>query len=522
MSIDTDWTGQARSLTCQLTHCIVHYPGHNLHQFPRSNHSSNTLSANMQKEKQVNPQNIGSMENSLTVKCKVCGKLISKSNITKHVAIHNGQEKEACNICSKKVTKEHMKRHMKIHNNDNKTPCEICGKPISRDHLVEHIQTHEERHQCIICDQYVGKSKLPTHTKAHEDPIFQQLSTNIPLQNVEKFNFLTNKAKPEEQVKCPMCLCRYAKKNLKRHIYWIHVLCEICNIELTRTSKPKHIFLVHDKDHKVYCWRCIPAKCLRYDMFQKHNKDHHSVTLNIGLLYGEGNNEYLCDYCEEEHKCEKCIMYYNLVLVGITPRLGRSSQCEAPCYWTTLDDLDDHIQNQHPLQPRMWRCTELEETEPEIFQICNKILPTENMLKKHKFVHMPKRETCWGCKLRFQTVEMLDWHATYSPYGICGMQRDAYKKGELNENLKEILREYNGESESETESDAETKFMFEIDSFDNEADKLYWKGKYYEDQESRKETICHKCGAIGECDSSGECKEHGRHVCKNHGCALIH
>ena len=73
---------------------------------------------------------------------------------------------------------------------------------------------------------------------------------------------------------------------------------------------------------------------------------------------------------------------------------------------------------------------------------------------------------------------------------------------------------------SETDSDIETKNMFNIATFENEDDRHNWKYKYYNDLEYRKKTICCWCGAVGRCADCGECRKHGRHKCKNHGCAI--
>jgi hypothetical protein len=317
----------------------------------------------------------------------------------------------------------------------------------------------------------------------------------------------------EEKVKCPLCQCDFLASNVKRHIYRRHVKCQICNVEVTRISLPKHIFTVHDKNYKVVCHRCSPWRYVPFSEFKDHSKRHNNKNMELTLVLDEGNKKLLCDYCEEAHQCDSCILYENLVLVGIKPRKLRSLQCkEKPLYYNTLEELKCHIYMAHPLECSNFECEELEELEPETFRKCGKIFPTEMLMKKHKIVHMRKSHLCWGCRKTFPTIDCLDWHQRQPlPHSItCIMAGEDRLKPTINEGVAELLQECG--YESETESDVETKLMFNIDTFDNEDDKNYWKMKYLEVIEN----TCSKCKTIGKCQQRNKCRGEGvTHTCTN-------
>ena len=92
--------------------------------------------------------------------CKICGKLVTKKNILRHVQSH-GHTNFTCNICSKSFsTRDSLNQHTKTHWQPEELKCSLCSSSFfSRSSLRKHrIRVHErKRFQCPYCQKIFAK-----------------------------------------------------------------------------------------------------------------------------------------------------------------------------------------------------------------------------------------------------------------------------------------------------------------------------------------------------------------------------
>jgi ribosomal protein L44E len=108
------------------------------------------------------------------IKCQICGKHVTISNISRHKKQHLEKRQENqinCIICGKYVTISNISRHKKQHKRqENKIECTICGKYVTKSNMARHKKQHlreDESIKCTICGKYVTKSNLARHKKQH-------------------------------------------------------------------------------------------------------------------------------------------------------------------------------------------------------------------------------------------------------------------------------------------------------------------------------------------------------------------
>ena len=90
--------------------------------------------------------------------CKICGKLVTKKNILRHVQSH-GDANFTCNICDKHFSTRDY-QHTKTHWQPQKLKCSLCSSSFfSRSSLRKHrIRVHErKRFQCPYCQKNFTK-----------------------------------------------------------------------------------------------------------------------------------------------------------------------------------------------------------------------------------------------------------------------------------------------------------------------------------------------------------------------------
>lgn len=149
--------------------------------------------------------------------CEICLKTFcKKSELVRHMYVHQERPKLECNECSKKFTTTlSLERHLNAHNRAKKSKhsCKICfmsfgyKSSLSDHHVKHHIalkvftckickaefsweenfkkhqRTHDDStHQCrVCCKTFLDATSLRIHSKKHkkEDPETNQLSCDI-------------------------------------------------------------------------------------------------------------------------------------------------------------------------------------------------------------------------------------------------------------------------------------------------------------------------------------------------------
>lgn len=79
------------------------------------------------------------------VPCQICGKLIPKREINKHLRYHTGDKPHVCSICSHGFHRaDSLRMHMKIHTGEKPFACQVCDRKFTQKHvLVTHMKTHQ-------------------------------------------------------------------------------------------------------------------------------------------------------------------------------------------------------------------------------------------------------------------------------------------------------------------------------------------------------------------------------------------
>ncbi|XP_039608455.1 zinc finger protein 665-like [Polypterus senegalus] len=105
--------------------------------------------------------------------CFECGKQFKqKSNLNKHLKIHNGEKTYCCNECGKSFSRgSNLRRHRRIHTGEKPHCCSECGKLfLQRSELQKHrrIHTGEKPHCCPECGKlFLWISEFQLHKKIH-------------------------------------------------------------------------------------------------------------------------------------------------------------------------------------------------------------------------------------------------------------------------------------------------------------------------------------------------------------------
>uniref|UniRef100_A0A8C6MEI4 C2H2-type domain-containing protein n=1 Tax=Nothobranchius furzeri TaxID=105023 RepID=A0A8C6MEI4_NOTFU len=105
--------------------------------------------------------------------CDDCGKRFSlKSNLTRHMKGHTGQNSFACELCGYRCTqKANLNTHIRVHTGDKPFACELCGyRCTQKANLNTHIRVHtgEKPFACELCGyRCTHKSSLNKHMRVH-------------------------------------------------------------------------------------------------------------------------------------------------------------------------------------------------------------------------------------------------------------------------------------------------------------------------------------------------------------------
>ena len=104
-------------------------------------------------------------------KCLYCDYATDiKSNLTKHIRIHTGDEPFKCNECGKGFKQgSHLTYHLRIHSGERPYKCNGCGKGFrQRSHLICHLRIHsgEKPYECTKCKRrFSTKGNCDKHIK---------------------------------------------------------------------------------------------------------------------------------------------------------------------------------------------------------------------------------------------------------------------------------------------------------------------------------------------------------------------
>ena len=112
--------------------------------------------------------------------CNICGKIVMKANIGRHMESHTGQRRYSCDFCAKSYTrKTRLSEHLLTHSNTKPFSCDVCGREFTRKYLLtEHRNGHtgERPHRCQLCPERFQRSQaLLEHNKTvHRGEVYTE------------------------------------------------------------------------------------------------------------------------------------------------------------------------------------------------------------------------------------------------------------------------------------------------------------------------------------------------------------
>ena len=254
-------------------------PFASLHTFDNSNHVSDSVQENCNRNKNNAKHDVETIEKIPTIleeteiqmqepdaHCEESAKL------NMDTSVHEKKKPFKCDICDYNFSgKGNLKRHTdSVHEGKKPYKCSICDKRCSlKAELKEHIEiVHEKKkpHKCPICDyKCAKKGNLNTHVASvHE------------------------KKKPH---KCSICDFSCSQQSqLKRHIYSVHEKqkphqCLMCDKSFSQLSQLKtHTDSVHENLKPYECSIC-DYSCSRKNDLKRHIKRNHIFSDDLYGLY---------------------------------------------------------------------------------------------------------------------------------------------------------------------------------------------------------------------------------------------
>ena len=218
--------------------------------------------------------------------CRICGKVISRTQSINHMAI--AHEKDGCECCfcpSKFKKKDVLENHVRQYHThlDCKSkskcqdgrPCRLCGVLISRADEFWHMEIfHNKPLECPLCEFKVEDS--PDFSKMHVQDMVHLTSQPTALYKIKRHIRLAHKRENRNCKHCgssfqsPYELFFHRRKcKLKNRNPPKLVLCNLCGEMIDQEKMSNHKFFQHYNHEEFSCPKCS-KKFLRGEYLRKH------------------------------------------------------------------------------------------------------------------------------------------------------------------------------------------------------------------------------------------------------------
>ena len=325
--------------------------------------------------------------------CYHCNRQFSsKSNLSRHMQIHNGEKEHICGQCNKIFAhKSHLTGHMKIHNGEKQCLCVQCNKQFAlKQHLTRHMKIHtdEKQYLCLQCnEQFALKQHLTRHMKIHNGEK-QYLCVQCNEQFALKQD-LTRHMKihtGEKQYLCVQCKEQFAlKQDLTRHMK-IHTgekqyLCVQCKEQFALKQDLTRHMKIHTGEKHYICVQCKEQFALKQDL-TRHMKIH------------TGEKQYLCVQCKEQFALKQDLTRHMKIHTGEKQYL--CVQCN----------------EQFALKQHLTRHMKIHTGEKHYICVqCNEQFALKQHLSSHMKIHTGEKQyICAQCNQQFALQSALTRH----------------------------------------------------------------------------------------------------------------
>ena len=204
-------------------------------------------------------------ENRPMYPCPECQKnFTSRKHLKRHAVIHeNDRKKFTCHMCKRNLvitSNRELARHMKLHSESNQEKCTICGKLIRKGYMRKHLQAHNKNRPMFSCSEcqktFKRKKELIRHSVIHEK-YRKKYSCPTCKQNLATKSGLAEHLKrhsKDNKIKCIICEKLLTKDQMKYHLQTHNenrplISCSKCpkTFKVKKNLK-RHIANVHTAD----------------------------------------------------------------------------------------------------------------------------------------------------------------------------------------------------------------------------------------------------------------------------------
>ncbi|KAL3863197.1 hypothetical protein ACJMK2_004963 [Sinanodonta woodiana] len=412
-----------------------------------------------------------------TVKCDLCGHIVHRQKLEKHLTLYCWNNPKTCNQCGLVFKRGiRLQQHMFVHTGDTPYPCNECGKSYIRSHSLNmhYKKVHAnlpKNHKCPNCSKaFLFKSQLTEHERIHD-------STDRPICDVcGKSLAGRNSLKRHQMHKHPELFDAQAVQKYSKTL-----VCHICGLVLkSRGGLKKHLSRTHQDGKELKCHHCSQtfqsAKVYHKHLLHvKHeelriqsvaDKDDESSKQNsvldkdnedenkrfIPLTSTDRGISQLRDICrryriEEKscsdlpHKCILCgkrfrkVKYCNLHIrryhIRDEHKPLRCKVCGAG--FVLMNEFKNHARVHTDIRP--YQC-----------KICSKRFKQSNHLQDHFKSHKKERcEKCQICGMQFKVRGALSAHvqrhSKIKPYECPHCHQKFVDRGSLTRHLSNYFKD---------------------------------------------------------------------------------